>query len=96
MALTDQISSLNLEKDKILSRFGELQNLISPRMDTTLSNKVDFSKTMAKPVPFELKDVEIYAYVFSAFIIVLDNLKNGWDTHLGFWKTIFADIFKYV
>lgn len=33
MALTDQISSLNLEKEKILRQFSEVWNLIAPRMD---------------------------------------------------------------
>lgn len=61
-----------------------------------LRNKVDCLKTMVQPVPSKLKDVEIYAYVFSVVITVLDNLKSGWDTHLGFLKTVFVDIFKYV
>lgn len=96
MALTNQILNLNSENDRILRHVSEIWNLISPQMDTMLSNKVDFLKTMEQVVPSELKDVEIYAYVFNAFIIVLDNLKNGWDTYLGFLKTIFVDIFKYV
>lgn len=79
-----------------MRQVGELWNLIAPRMDTMLSNKVDCIKTMVPPVLTELNDVDMYAYVFSAFIIILDNLKNGQDTHLGFLKTIFADIFKYV
>lgn len=96
MALNDKISSLNAEKDRILRRVGELQNLIALRMDTMLSNKVYFLKAMTQPVVTELNDVEIHAYVFSAFITFLDNLKNGWDTHLGFLKTTFSSIFKYV
>lgn len=85
-----------MDKDTILRRVGELRNLISPRLDTMLSNKVDYMKTMAQPVSSDLKDVKIHATVFSAFIRVLDNLKSGWDTHLGSLKTIFADIFKYL
>lgn len=96
MALNDQISSLNVEKDRILRKVGELWNLIAPRMDTMLSNKVDCIKAMAQPIPTELKDVEIHAYVFSAFITILDNLKIGWDTHLEFLNILFVDIFKNV
>lgn len=53
-------------------------------------------KEMAQPVSSDLKEVEIHAIVFSAFITILDNLKSGWDTHLQYLKTIFADIFKYL
>lgn len=97
MALNDQISSLNMDKDMILRRVGELQNLIAPQLDTMLSNEVDCMKAMDQPVSSDLKEVEINnAIIFSAFIIVLANLKSGWDTHLGSFKTIFADIFKYL
>lgn len=96
IALNNRISSLNSDKDEILRRVGELWNLIAPQMDTMLSNKVDCMKAMAQLVLTKLKDVEIHTYVFSTFIIVFDNLKNGWDSHLRFLKTIFADIFKYV
>lgn len=96
MTLIDQILILNIENDRILRQFGELQNLITPQMDTKLNNNVDCMKTMTQPVLSELKDVEIYAYVFSAFITILDNLKTRWDTHLGFFKKLFVDIFKHV
>lgn len=61
-----------------------------------LRNKVDCMKEMTQLVSYDLKEVEIHATIFIAFIIVLDNLKSGWDTHLGFLKTIFADILKYL
>lgn len=63
-ALNDQISSLNVDKDRILRRVGELRNLIAPRMDTMLSNKVDCMKAMAQPIPTELKDVG-FMHMFS-------------------------------
>lgn len=76
LALNDKISRINTEKDKILRRVGELHNLIAPWLDTMLSNKVDCMKAMAQPVSSDLREVEIHATVFSAFITILDNLKN--------------------
>lgn len=61
-----------------------------------LRNKVDCMKAMTQHVSYDLKEVEIHATIFSAFITILDNLKSGWDTHLGSLKTIFVDIFKYM
>lgn len=49
-----------------------------------------------RPVSSNLREIEIPATIFNAFITVLDNLKSGWDTHLGFLKTTYAYIFKYL
>lgn len=96
LALNDYISSLNVDKNTILRRVDELQKFITPWLDTMLSNKVDCMKAMTQPVSSDLKEVDIHATIFSAFIVVLDNFKSGWDTHLGSLKTIFANIFKYL
>lgn len=96
IAINDQISSFQVDKDTILRKVSELQNLIAPQLDNMLSYKVYCMKEMARSVPFDLKELEIHAIVFSAFITILDNLKSGWDTHLGILKSIYADIFKYL
>lgn len=34
-------------------------------------------KEMGRPISSDLRELEIHATIFSAFIIVLDNLKSG-------------------
>lgn len=94
--MNDQIFDLQVDKEKILRKVNELQNLIAIWIDTMLSNKVDCIKEMTQPVPSNLRELEIHATIFNAFITISDNLKNGWETHLGLFKATYADLFKYL
>lgn len=53
-------------------------------------------REMAQHISSNLRELEIHATIFSEFITLLDNLKSGWDAHLGFLKTAYADHFKYL
>lgn len=49
-----------------------------------------------KSAPLDLRGAEMHAYLFSALINILENLKKGWDDHLQSLKTIFADFFTFL
>lgn len=77
IALNDQISSLQVDKEKVLRKVDELENLISIQLDTMLSNKEDCMKKISQPISSSLRELEIHATVLNEFITILDILKSG-------------------
>lgn len=89
----DKIKSLTHDKDNIV---GELQSLITWKLDTMISDLKEAQDAMATYDPIDLQLAEMHAFLFSGIISVLECLKKGWDSHLNSLKNIFANIFKFM
>lgn len=96
MDLTNKIKGLNKEKEKVLRRVGELRSLITPQMDTLLGAQQDAVSALGKPMPSDLKGVEVHAYMFSALIYVLDCFLRRWNEYLKSLKVTYANSFKFM
>lgn len=96
VSLLDKIKSLTHDKDKIISRVGELRSLITPKMDTMLSTLKEARDVIATNDPAYLPLTEMQAFIFSDLISVLECLKKGWDNHLNTLKNIFANILMFM
>lgn len=78
-----------------MGRVGEVRSLITPRLDTLINSKKDAMIALNKSVLIDHRGEEMYAYILSGLINILENFKKGWDDHLLSLKTIFEDIFKF-
>lgn len=96
ISLLDKIKSLSHDRKKIVSKVGELQSHITPKLDIFLSALKDAQVALATSEPSDLKSTETQAYLFDGLIYILECLKKGWDSHLGSLKNTFADIFKFL
>lgn len=94
--ITEQIRNFEKEKGRMIRQTGELWNLIGLRLDTLVYYKLDYIQNMSPETPTEIAAIEFHAYVLNRFISILEKLRAGWNTYLGFLKMAYVDILKHV
>lgn len=78
------------EKERVIGRVGELQSLITPKLDTFLNGLQDAQYAMTSKEPSDLRSAEMKSYLFNDLISILESLKKGWDSHLDSLKKHFC------
>lgn len=68
VSLLDKIKSLTHDKDKIIGRVGELQSLITLKMDTMLSALKEAQDAIATNDLADLQSVEMQSFLFNSLI----------------------------
>lgn len=94
--ITEQIKNFEKEKERIVRQIGELQNLIGPQLDTLLYHKMDCIQNMSYDTLTNIAAIEFHAYFLNGLVSILEKLRAGWNTYLGFLKLSYVDILEHV
>lgn len=95
ISLLDKIKILFYDKEKFIGRVGELRGLITPKLDTMFIALKESQDALGSKDLTDLRSAEMWSYLFSGLISMLECLKKGWDNHLKSLKNTFSDIFKF-
>lgn len=95
----DKISALNIEKGRVVERFGMMKSLITPKLsmlETHLTEMEKVEGSMSKAIPTELKETEIASYAMNGLIHVSELLIKSWVKEVMTLKDSFQDILRLV